>query len=81
MVDQDQSRTALEEGVAGLADVVNRLIGIVARLDDETSDTAAANFGSDAPRVAGHDASAQELKSLSDTLDAWLKEFRPGSAA
>jgi hypothetical protein len=80
MVDEDQTRAALEERVASLADVVNRLIGIVARLDDETSDTAAANFGSDAPRVAGHNASAQELKSLSDTLDVWLREFRAGSA-
>jgi hypothetical protein len=81
MVDQDESSTMLEERVASLADVVNRLIAIVGRLDDETSDTAAANFGSDAPRVVGHNASARELKSLSDTLDAWLKEFRPGSAA
>jgi hypothetical protein len=72
----EQSAAALDERVAGLADVVKRLIGIVARLDDETSDTAAANFGNDAPRVAGHDASAQELKNLSETLDAWLSGYR-----
>ena len=67
---------ALEQRVAGLADIVNRLIDVVTRLDDETSDTAAAAFDSDVPRVAGHKATAQELQSLSDTLDAWLKEWR-----
>jgi hypothetical protein len=65
--------TALDERVASLAEVVKKLIGVVSRLDDETSDTAAANFGGDAPRVAGHEASADELKRLSETLDAWLK--------
>ena len=74
MPSTDQSAAALDERVAGLADVVSRLIGVVARLDDETSDTAAANFGTDAPRVAGHNASAQELKVLSDTVSAWLSE-------
>ena len=74
MPSTDQSAAALDERVAGLAVVVSRLIGVVARLDDETSDTAAANFGTDAPRVAGHDASAQELKVLSDTVSAWLSE-------
>jgi len=64
----DPATTVLEDRVASLADVVNRLIGVVARLDDETSDTAAAAFNSDVPRVAGHKATAQELKSLSDTL-------------
>ena len=48
-----------------------KLIGVVSRLDDETSDTAAAAFDSDVPRVAGHPATAEELKSLRDTLDAW----------
>jgi hypothetical protein len=71
---------ALEERVASLAEVVNKLIGVVSRLDDETSDTAAANFGSNAPRVAGHEATAEELKSLSDTLDARLKEWGAGNA-
>ena len=70
----------LEQRVAGLADIVNRLIGVVSRLDDETSDTAAAAFDSDVPRVAGHKATAEELQSLSDTLGAWLKEWRAGSA-
>jgi hypothetical protein len=56
------------------------LIGVVSRLDDETSDTAAAAFDSDVPRVAGHKATAEELKSLSDTLDAWLKEWDAGNA-
>jgi hypothetical protein len=63
-----------------LADVVNKLIGVVSRLDDETSDTAAAAFDSDVPRVAGHKATAEELKSLSDTLDAWLKDWGAGKA-
>jgi hypothetical protein len=71
----------LEERVAGLAEVVNKLIGVVSRLDDETSDTAAAAFDSDVPRVAGHKATAEELKSLSGTLDAWLKEWRTSSAS
>jgi hypothetical protein len=70
----------LEQRVASLADVVNRLIGVVSKLDDETSDTAAAAFDSDVPRVAGHKATAEELKSLSDTLDAWLEEWRAGNA-
>jgi hypothetical protein len=56
------------------------LIGVVARLDDETSDTAAAAFDSDVPRVAGHKATAEELKSLSDTLGTWLKEWRTSNA-
>jgi hypothetical protein len=63
----------LEERVASLTDVIIRLVGVVSRLDDETSDTAAAAFNSDVPRVAGHKATAEELKSLSHTLDAWLK--------
>jgi hypothetical protein len=80
MADQVPSPAALEERVAGLADVVNKLIGVVSRLDDETSDTAAAAFDSDVPRVAGHKATAEELKSLSDTLDVWLKEWGAGNA-
>lgn len=80
MADAVPSPAALEERVAGLADVVNKLIGVVSRLDDETSDTAAAAFDSDVPRVAGHKATAEELQSLSDTLDAWLKEWGAGNA-
>jgi hypothetical protein len=80
MADPVPSAAALEERVAGLADVVNKLIGVVSRLDDETSDTAAAAFDSDVPRVAGHKATAEELKSLSDTLDAWLKEWHARNA-
>jgi hypothetical protein len=56
------------------------LIGVVSRLDDETSDTAAAAFDSDVPRVAGHKATAEELKSLSDTLEAWRKEWSAGNS-
>jgi hypothetical protein len=41
-------------------------------------DTAAAAFDSDVPRVAGHKATAEELKSLSHTLDAWLKGWDAG---
>ena len=67
---------ALEERVASLAAVVNRLIGVVARLDDETSDTAAAHFDPKVPRVAGHQATAADLKSLRGTLDSWSKEWR-----
>jgi hypothetical protein len=80
MADPVPSPAALEERVAGLADVVNKLIGVVSRLDDETSDTAAAAFDSDVPRVAGHKATAEDLKRLSDTLDAWLKEWGTGNA-
>jgi hypothetical protein len=60
--------TELEEQVASLVDVVNRLVDVVSRLDDETSDTAAAAFNSDVPRVAGHKATAEELESLSQAL-------------
>ena len=74
------SSAALEERLAGLADVVNSLVGVVSRLDDETSDTAAAAFDSNVPRVAGHKATAEKLKSLSDTLDAWRKEWGAGNA-
>jgi hypothetical protein len=79
----DPATTVLEDRVASLADVVNRLIGVVSRLDDETSDTAAAAFNSDVPRVAGHKATAQELRSLSDTLDSWQRasSARKGPAA
>ena len=80
MPDPAPSPQALEQRVAGLADIVNRLIVVVSRLDDETSDTAAAAFDSDVPRVAGHKATAQELQSLRDTLDAWLNEWRAGNA-
>ena len=80
MADPVPSPEALEQRVASLADIVSRLIVVVSRLDDETSDTAAAAFDSDVPRVAGHKATAQELKSLSNTLDAWLKEWRTGNA-
>ena len=76
----DPNPAAIEERVASLADVVHKLIGVVSRLDDETSDTAAAAFDSDVPRVAGHKATAEQLKSLSDTLDAWQKEWGAGNA-
>ena len=79
-MDSVPSPSALEERVASLAAVVNKLIGVVTRLDDETSDTAAAAFDSDVPRVAGHKATAEDLKRLSDTLDAWLKEWGTGNA-
>lgn len=75
------STAELEERLASLADVVNKLIGVVGRLDDETSDTAAAAFNSDVPRVAGHKATAEALKSLSGTVDAWLNEWSPDNAS
>lgn len=80
MADLVPNAAALEERVANLADVVKKLISVVSRLDDETSDTAAAAFDSDVPRVAGHKATAEQLKNLSDTLDTWLKEWRAGDA-
>ena len=80
MTNSVPSPAALEERVVGLASVVNNLIDVVRRLDNETSDTAAAGFDSDVPRVAGHKATAEQLKSLSDTLDAWLKEWGPRNA-
>jgi hypothetical protein len=76
---QSANGAAIEERVASLAEVVNQLVGVVSRLDDETSDTAAAAFNSDVPRVAGHKATAEELKRLSHTLDAWLKEWSTGN--
>jgi hypothetical protein len=74
MNDPATSSGLLENRVARLADVVDKLIDVVSRLDDETSDTAAAAFTSDVPRVAGHKATANELRSLKDTLDSWQKE-------
>jgi len=79
MADPVSSPAALEERVAALTDVVKKLIAVVTRLDDETSDTAAAAFDSDVPRVAGHKATAEDLKALSDTLDQWLKERDAGN--
>jgi hypothetical protein len=73
MADQGGSHEELEDRVESLAEVVDRLIGVVSKLDDETSDTAAAAFDSDVPRVAGHKATAEELKSLRQTLDALRK--------
>jgi hypothetical protein len=79
MANPAPSPDPLEQRVASLAEIVNRLIGVVSRLDDETSDTAAAAFDSDVPRVAGHKATAAELKRLSDTLDSWRKEWAAGN--
>ena len=80
MADPGPSPAELEERIAGVADALDRLIGVVSKLDDETSDTAAAAFDSDVPRVAGHKATAEELNSLSNTLDAWRKEWGAGNA-
>lgn len=74
MAESGPSQSELEQRVASLADVVERLVGVVSKLDDETSDTAAAAFDSDVPRVAGHKATAEELKSLSQALDTLRKE-------
>jgi hypothetical protein len=75
----DPSPAELEERIAGIADALDRLISVVSKLDDETSDTAAAAFDSDVPRVAGHKATAEELEGLSKTLDAWRKEWGAGN--
>ena len=76
MADRPTTSALLENRVAGIADVLDKLIGVVRRLDDETSDTAAAGFNSDVPRVAGHKATADELKSLKDMLDSWQSGAR-----
>jgi hypothetical protein len=78
MADDVTSTAALSERVDVLAQVVDTLIGIVSRLDDETADTASANFDSSVPRVAGHAAAAADLKSLRDTLQATRKEWGAG---
>jgi phosphohistidine swiveling domain-containing protein len=80
MADPGPSSADLEERIRSVADALDRLIAVVSKLDDETSDTAAAAFDSDVPRVAGHKATAEELKSLSDTLDAWRKDWSSGDA-
>ena len=80
MADPAPSPEELEKRIAGIADALDRLIAVVTKLDDETSDTAAAAFDSDVPRVAGHKAPAEELKSLGDTLAAWRQEWGAGSA-
>jgi hypothetical protein len=81
VTDPGPSPAALEERIANLAAIVDKLIGVVSTLDDETSDTAAAAFASDVPRVAGHEATAGALKALSDTLDSWLNEWGAGDAS
>jgi hypothetical protein len=78
MADPGPSPAELEKRIAGVVDALDRLIGVVSKLDDETSDTAAAAFDSDVPRVAGHEATAEELKSLSETLEAWRKDWKAG---
>jgi hypothetical protein len=75
MADKAPSSAELEERVARLNDAVNTLTGIVSRLDDETSDTAAAHFDPKVPRVAGHKSTAADLKRLRGTLDSWSKEW------
>ena len=79
MADPAPSPEELEKRIAGIADALDRLIAVVSKLDDETSDTAAAAFDSDVPRVAGHKATAEELKSLSDTLAAWRQQWGAGN--
>ena len=74
VADPATSVARLEDRVASLADIVDKLIGVVSRLDNETSDTAAAGFDSDVPRVVGHKATAEEVKRLHDSLDSWQKE-------
>ena len=81
MADPGPSPAELEQRIAGVADALERLIGVVSKLDDETSDTAAAAFDNDVPRVAGHKATAEELKSLRNMLDAWRKEWGAGNAS
>ena len=80
MPDPGPGPAELEERIAGLAEALERLIGVVSKLDDETSDTAAAAFDSDVPRVAGHKATAEELKTLSNLLDAWRNQWGAGNA-
>jgi hypothetical protein len=63
-----------DERVRALTEVVEKLIDVVVRLDDETSDTAAAAFDSKVPRVAGHEATAADLKSLRETVRSLSKE-------
>jgi hypothetical protein len=77
----NRSPAALEQRIVGLAEVVSALIGVVSRLDNETSDTAAAAFDSDVHRVAGHKATADELERLRDTLHAWLRQSGSGANA
>jgi hypothetical protein len=68
-MDNSSGSAALDGRVASLAEVVDKLIGVVSQIDDETSATAAAAFDSDVPRVTGHAATAEELKRLSAALD------------
>jgi hypothetical protein len=79
MADPGPSAAEPEERIEGITDALDRLIGVVSKLDDETADTAAAAFDSDVPRVAGHKATADELKSLTNTLDTWPKEWDAGN--
>ena len=80
MADPVPTPAALEERVGALADVVNKLVGVVSRLDDENSTPLPPPSTATFPGSPGHKATAEELKSLSDTLDAWLKEWSAGQA-
>lgn len=79
MADPMAETKALDARLHALAEVVENLIDIVVRLDNETSDTAAAAFDSNVPRVAGHKATAADLKTLHETVGAWLKEWPASS--
>jgi len=74
MADPLAQTAALDERIRALTEVVEKLIDVVVRLDDETSDTAAAAFDSKVPRVAGHNATAADLKTLHETVQALSKK-------
>jgi hypothetical protein len=74
MADPMAQTAALDERIRALTEVVEKLIDVVVRLDDETSDTAAAAFDSKVPRVAGHNATAADLENLREAVTALSKE-------
>jgi NAD(P)-dependent dehydrogenase (short-subunit alcohol dehydrogenase family) len=72
----DDMRRVYETNVFGPVRVLHAFLPLL----EDSEAPVVVNVSSDVPRVAGHKATAEELKSLSDTLDAWLKEWRAGNA-
>ena len=67
-----QAQAALEAASAKLAQVEHGAT-------NDVRQAAMSAVDSDVPRVAGHKATAEDLKSLRDTLAAWLKEWGAGN--
>jgi hypothetical protein len=59
--------------------MVSKLAAVVQKIDDQTYQTAADAFDRDppVPRVAGYPETTEEIKSIRQTLEAWLERWKP----